>query len=207
MPIVPIFPLPTVVLFPGVALPLHIFEPRYRTMVADALDGDRQIGMVLLRPGWEHDYEGTPPVYVMGCIGVIVQHTRLADGRYTLVLQGLERFRITGEERTRAYRRAAVEPMPDPALDEMARHTLRELRGRIAAHLASSAPMAGAAGLAALSDADFVHVLAHHLDFEPIEKQALLERDTLCLRAHSLLDLLEIQRLANSAQSGSDLSH
>jgi uncharacterized protein len=207
MPLVPLFPLPTVVLFPGVMLPLHIFEPRYRTMVADALDGDRQIGMVLLRPGWESDYEGTPPVHAMGCTGAIIQHTRLADGRYTLVLQGLERFRMTGEDRTRSYRRAAVEAILDPPQDDEARQTLRELRGRVAAHLGFSTPMVGAAGLAALSDADFIHVLAHHLDFEPIEKQALLERDTLCLRAQSLLDLLEIRRLENSARSGSDMSH
>ena len=62
-PTIPIFPLPNVVLFPNVFLPLHIFEPRYRAMVADALKGDRMIGMVLLRPGWEGDYEGRPPVY------------------------------------------------------------------------------------------------------------------------------------------------
>ena len=61
--IIPIFPLPNAVLFPGVFLPLHIFEPRYRAMVADALEGDRLIGMMLLKPGWESDYEGRPPVY------------------------------------------------------------------------------------------------------------------------------------------------
>ena len=61
--LLPLFPLPNVVLFPNVFLPLHIFEPRYREMVADALASDRMIGMVLLRPGWEHDYEGRPPVY------------------------------------------------------------------------------------------------------------------------------------------------
>jgi len=61
--LLPLFPLPNVVLFPGVFLPLHIFEPRYKEMVADALAGDRIIGMALLRPGWEADYEGRPPIY------------------------------------------------------------------------------------------------------------------------------------------------
>ena len=75
-----IFPLPNVVLFPNVFLPLHIFEPRYREMVADALDGDRIIGMVLLRPGWEGDYEGRPPVYPIGCAGLIT-HAERAAGR------------------------------------------------------------------------------------------------------------------------------
>jgi Lon protease-like protein len=66
-PAIPIFPLPNVVLFPNVFLPLHIFEPRYKEMVADALAGDRIIGMALLRPGWEGDYEGRPPIYPVGC--------------------------------------------------------------------------------------------------------------------------------------------
>ena len=81
--LLPLFPLPNVVLFPNVFLPLHIFEPRYREMVADALRGDRLIGMVLLRPGWERDYEGRPPVYPIGCSGVITHVERLATGAST----------------------------------------------------------------------------------------------------------------------------
>ena len=70
-PTIPLFPLPNVVLFPGVFLPLHIFEPRYRTMTEEALDGDRLIGMVLLKPGYEAEYEGRPPIYPIGCSGLI----------------------------------------------------------------------------------------------------------------------------------------
>src|SRR5260370_38632494 len=106
----PLFPLPNVVLFPNVFLPLHIFEPRYREMVADAVASDRMIGMVLLRPGWDRDYEGTPPVYPLGCSGVITHVEALADGRFNIVLRGLERFRIVEEDRTRGYRRAIVGP-------------------------------------------------------------------------------------------------
>ena len=95
---IPIFPLPNVVLFPNVFLPLHIFEPRYRAMVADALAGDRIIGMVLLQPGFEADYEGRPPVYPVGCAGVITHSEPLPDGRFNIVLRGLEKFRITGED-------------------------------------------------------------------------------------------------------------
>ena len=97
-PTIPIFPLPNVVLFPNVFLPLHIFEPRYRAMVADALAGDRIIGMVLLQPGFEADYEGRPPVYPVGCAGVITHSEPLPDGRFNIVLRGLEKFRITGED-------------------------------------------------------------------------------------------------------------
>src|SRR5919202_6071408 len=107
--LLPIFPLPNVVLFPNVFLPLHIFEPRYREMVADALDADRMIGMVLLRPGWERDYQGRPPVYPIGCSGVITHAERLDDGRYNIVLRGVERFRIVEEDRSLTYRRAVIE--------------------------------------------------------------------------------------------------
>src|SRR5262245_6454674 len=111
--LLPIFPLPNVVLFPNFFLPLHIFEPRYREMIADALSADRLIGMVLLRPGWEHDYEGRPAVYPIGCSGVITHAERLQDGRYNIVLRGLERFRILDEDHERSYRRALVEALAE----------------------------------------------------------------------------------------------
>src|SRR5947209_2664814 len=114
--LLPLFPLPNVVLFPNVFLPLHIFEPRYREMVADAIDSDRMIGMVLLRPGWDRDYEGNPPVYPIGCSGVITHVERQADGRYNIVLRGMERFRIVEEDRSRSYRRAIVTAEPETSL-------------------------------------------------------------------------------------------
>src|SRR3954469_6031421 len=107
--LLPLFPLPNVVLFPNVFLPLHIFEPRYREMVAVAVATDRLIGMALLRPGGDRDYEGNPPVYPIGCSGVMTHVEALADGRYNIVLRGLERFRILEEDRSRRYRRAVVE--------------------------------------------------------------------------------------------------
>ena len=89
---IPIFPLPNAVLFPNVFMPLHIFESRYRAMVADALAGDRIIGMVLLKAGFETDYEGRPPIFPVGYAGVITHSERLADGRFNIVLKGLEKF-------------------------------------------------------------------------------------------------------------------
>src|SRR5262245_21798187 len=94
---IPIFPLPNVVLFPNVFLPLHIFEPRYCQMVSDALSGERMIGMVLLQPGYESDHDGAPDVYEIGCAGLITHVERLSDGRFNIVLRGLERFRILSE--------------------------------------------------------------------------------------------------------------
>src|SRR5688500_15575909 len=117
-PTIPFFPLPNVVLFPHVFLPLHIFEPRYRDMVADALGGDRLIGMVLLRPGWEADYEGRPPVYAIGCAGLVTHAEPLADGRYNIVLRGLEKFRILEEDDSRGYRVATVETLMEEMSDQ-----------------------------------------------------------------------------------------
>src|SRR5689334_10922693 len=129
-PTIPIFPLPNVVLFPNVFLPLHIFEPRYREMVGDALGGDRIIGMVLLRPGWQSDYEGRPPVYPVGCAGVITHAERLADGRFNIVLRGMEKFRVRGEEEGHAYRVARVEPVPEPPAEGL-RDAMQAQRRRL----------------------------------------------------------------------------
>ena len=79
---IPVFPLPTTVFYPGTPLPLHIFEPRYRQMTADALEGSRVIGMVLLKSNWEDDYFGRPPVFSVGCIGTIEKATKHPDGKY-----------------------------------------------------------------------------------------------------------------------------
>ena len=100
----PLFPLPNVVLFPGVFLPLHIFEARYRAMTEDALAGDRMIGMALLKPGFDAEYEGRPPIYPVGCVGLITHAERLPDGRFNIVLQGVERFRVVDEDQSRVYR-------------------------------------------------------------------------------------------------------
>src|SRR5262249_47218574 len=134
--LLPLFPLPNVVLFPNVFLPLHIFEPRYREMVADALASDRMIGMVLLKPGWEHEYEGRPAVYPIGCNGVITHVDRLADGRYNIVLRGVERFRIVEENHERPYRRADVEAVSERSLDLEDRAALRRQRSRLEVLLA-----------------------------------------------------------------------
>src|SRR5215471_13247125 len=133
-PTIPIFPLPNVVLFPNVFLPLHIFEPRYRQMVDEALKGDRIIGMALLRPGWQSDYEGRPAVYPVGCAGVITHAERLADGRFNIVLRGMEKFRVVGEDTSRSFRLAHVTAMPEQ-LSDAVRAEIRGERRRLEALL------------------------------------------------------------------------
>lgn len=197
MDLLPLFPLPGVVLFPNVFLPLHIFEPRYREMVADAVAGDRVIGMVLLKEGWKDDYEGRPPVYSIGCSGVITHCEQLENGRYNIILRGVERFRIVQEDDARPYRRAEIEPLVERPLDEDARAALRRQRSRLEALLASSLEQSAIdpRTSSAMNDADLVHALAQYLDLEPIEKQALLERDSVTCRAESLVELLEMKML------------
>src|SRR4029079_1787321 len=78
---IPLFPLPETTLFPGVSRPLLIYETRYRTMIADALKGDKIIGMVRLRPGFEKDYDGRPPIYAVGCAGTIAEYGNRPGGR------------------------------------------------------------------------------------------------------------------------------
>lgn len=110
----PMFPLPDVVLFPHTLLPLHIFEPRYREMVKDCLDGDRRLAMALLRPGWESDYYGRPPVYPIAGAGEIVQHEELPDGRYNILVRGTMRIGVLAEVPTeKAYRTVRARPLPD----------------------------------------------------------------------------------------------
>jgi uncharacterized protein len=193
-PAIPIFPLPNVVLFPNVFLPLHIFEPRYREMVADALIGDRIIGMVLLRPGWEANYDGRPPVYPIGCAGVVTNAERLPDGRYNIVLQGLEKFRILDEEDGRSYRVARVDGMPESSgADD--RESMSAARRRLEALLVPQPSGRGADPKlpSTMPDQDLVNALAQYLELEPVEKQALLERQGLLARCLSLIELLEMK--------------
>src|SRR5207249_2490730 len=105
-----LFPLPNLVLFPHVVQPLHVFEDRYRQMTADALAGDRLIAPVLLRPGWEDQYDARPAVHAVACLGRVVAEQLLADGRYNLLLRGLGRVRIIDElDDGKLYRTARAE--------------------------------------------------------------------------------------------------
>lgn len=109
-----LFPLPDLVMFPHVVQPLHIFEPRYRAMIEDSLADDRLIAMSLLRPGWEPGYDGRPPLFPTTCVGQVVSHTRLDDGKYNLLLMGVRRATIIGElPPNEPFRRAEVVVLDD----------------------------------------------------------------------------------------------
>jgi Lon protease-like protein len=206
--LLPLFPLPNVVLFPNVFLPLHIFEPRYREMVADALASDRMIGMVLLRPGWDRDYEGRPSIYAVGCSGLLTHNERLPDGRYNIVLRGIERFRILDEDHTLSYRRAVVEPLRDAPLGSGDRAAIQRQRAKLESMLGPGQSSAGDPRMpTSMSDEDLVNALAQYLDLEPLEKQALLEKACLRTRAESLVELLEMKIMMARTPGSSNVAH
>lgn len=134
---VPVFPLPGVVLFPHATLPLHIYELRYRTMVRDALLGERLIALATLKPGWEQDYQGSPAFHGLGCIARCEEVEWLPNDCYDLRVLGMQRVRFVRTLREFPYRACEVEVLPTPPYDEadpftaMERHALLEVTRRL----------------------------------------------------------------------------
>jgi uncharacterized protein len=195
-----LFPLPNVVLFPGAMQPLHIFEPRYRQMTADALAGDRLIAMVLPRPGWEQDYAAKPVIHPVACVGRILTEQALADGRYNILLRGLLRVRLTEDvTQPKLYRLAHAQPLTDVPCSSAA----EEAAGR--SRLREQAPqwfesqsevrdtflelIASDLGLGALLD-----LVAFTLPLDAEFKQTLLEELHVARRLDRLLQQLGIPR-------------
>jgi Lon protease-like protein len=184
--VIPVFPLQDATLFPNGSYGFYIFEPRYRAMVADALKGDRIIGMVMLQPGHEAEYEGRPPIFPIGCAGVITAYEELPGGEYNIILQGLTKFRVAGEDSSRPYRLARVAAVPE-ILDADEAGSLAKDRQRISGLL-----MALGADVppADVPDVQVVDQLAQHLPIAPLDRQRLLERDDALARASRVLEVL-----------------
>jgi Lon protease-like protein len=199
-----VFPLPNVVLFPKTYLPLHIFEPRYRAMVSDAAISGQCIGMALLKEGWEMGYYGHPPVFSMGCVGRLVSVQPLADGRSNILLQGLERFEIEREWYDKAYREATIsvtvrgtEASLDPTVRQRLFTTLESyLRSR------DDVPTWQELFQEDVGDEIVVNTLSTYLECTPVEKQFLLEADSLHQQARRLTDLIEFMMHDQSGPKG-----
>lgn len=201
---IPVFPLPNVVLFPKTYLPLHIFEPRYRTMVSDAAMNGQCIGMALLKDGWETDYYGHPPVFSMGCVGRLASVQTLADGRSNILLQGLERFAIEREWYDKAYREATIAVTirgTETSLDPLVR---RRLFALLESYLQSrdDVPTWQELFREEVSDEIVVNTLSSYLECTPLEKQFLLEADSLHQQARRLSDLIEFMIHDRSGAKG-----
>ncbi len=184
-------------MLPGTILPLHIFEHRYRAMVADALEGNRMIGMAMLKPGWESAEEGPPPaVHRVGGAGEIIESEELEDGRYNILLEGRFRYRILKEEAVATpYRTASVEeiasiPFGSPEEETRVSGMALELFEKVGEQLDLSPVPDGI-----LSPERLASEIALRLRYTPNELQALLEIDSLSARFGTLVGrMVEWQR-------------
>jgi Lon protease-like protein len=196
----PLFPLENVVLMPEGVVPLHIFEPRYRQLMEDALASDRRIGMVAVRPEHVDDMTGDPPVYAIGCAGFVAEHQRLADGRFHLLLRAVHRFRIVRElprEAGRLYRVAEVAALEDSLGDRdgalRARERVIELLVQLTERALGRDQAVDVEQLRALELAQLAGGVAQAVGLPTREKQALLEADTVAERLEQLAGALDFQ--------------
>ena len=212
-----IFPLANVVLFPGIPVPLHIFEPRYRQLTAAALDDDRRIGMVALRPKNLDARAGDPPIFQVGCAGVITQAQNLPDGRYNIVLLGSHRFRIVDEPPRppqQLFRTVKAIPLEDPSASREETGALRtkvsELLRILASEPERARPEESLRGaLARADDTAFTNAVCQYLELPVTEKQVLLETQGVLARLERLFELLQfrVAERATAQRGGSDAVH
>jgi len=194
--VIPLFPLPNLVFFPRTYIPLHIFELRYRDMVRAAAASHRMVGMVLLKEGWEVDYEGDPAIFPMGCVGRMINVQSLPDGRFNILLQGLRRFEIEHEIGTESYRQGRIVlkdlSQPDTALPVEVRKELIKVVGGFMRNREDASALS-ALLRQPIQDDVLVQNLSFALYFTPLEKQFLLESESLLQQARRLLDLLQFK--------------
>jgi ATP-dependent Lon protease len=203
----PVFPLPNAVLFPGVTMGLHLFEPRYRAMMRHCLDhGPRAIAIARLRPGFERDYEGQPPIFEVAGAGRIVAHRGNADGTFDLLLEGTDRVRLVELPFEPPFRRARAAPiadvMDDPALVDGLRRALEsgDVAKLVAAYeRGSEAPvpppeLRGSAGRVA-------DLLIDRVVRDPDARQKLLETADVGARYTALASLLVDRTAARARES------
>ncbi len=204
-----LFPLPNLVMFPHVVQPLHIFEPRYREMVEEALETDQLIAMAHLQPGWEAAAHEHPVIFPMTCIGRIVSHTRFDDGKFNILLLGLRRAKITHElPLTRPFREAQVTLVEDlyvgsgaPGRAAIQRELLQCFRRFTpespAAQEQFESLMNNRLPLGVLAD-----IISFTMKFDVSLKQRLLNEANVERRARLLLD--ELRQLGNSPGKSDD---
>lgn len=189
----PLFPLDAVLL-PGTSLPFHVFEPRYRTMLADALAGERLIGLHTLDPSAPALADGRPALLPYGCAGEVLEHEQLPDGRSNIVLRGTFRYRLAGERTGRAYRLGEVEeapilPLPRGREGGPGRRDLRRLLARAVERLADSVGRSEARHLpGSLSDEALANEAASRLGLGAEDRYALLAMESLEERYTWVLD-------------------
>jgi Lon protease-like protein len=208
----PIFPLSNVVLFPRIQTPLHLFEPRYLALARDVLAGGRRIGMVTVPPAHVEEMQGDPPVFPIGCCGVVTESQQQPDGRYNVVLLGEHRFQIADEQPRpgdRLYRVARVRRLED-AYPPDERDRVARLRDRISLQVVAlvrriqpeRADAFDPEIFAEVDDATFVNALSNAFAFPVEEKQNLLDADSIPERFGRLEAVLSFRRAEFEAGGG-----
>lgn len=215
-----IFPLASVVLFPRLQVPLYIFEPRYRQMTRAALEGDRLIGMATVRPDHVGAMAGDPPIFSVGCAGVLETCNERSDGTFDIVLRGTSRFRVLHEpqrEEDRLFRCAEIELLSD-AVDDSREDEIERLRAEVI-NLRERLVQAGESLeqpvlhgldrldpelLSRLDHESLANVLSALVDFATIEKQSLLEAADVRLRYEMLVSLLQFRLASMDTRGPSD---
>jgi hypothetical protein len=182
-----VFPLAGALLFPRMQLPLHVFEPRYRALVSDAMARDRRIGMIQPRGPGE-----TPPLFDMGCVGRIAHVEALDDGRYNIVLEGLARFRVVRElEVTTPFRQIEASLESEEAADPLPLATRAALESESRRYAEAQGYAVDWEAVARLDDESLVNGIAQIAPFDAAAKQALLEAAELDDRAELIMQLMQ----------------
>ena len=203
----PIFPLPNCVLLPGGLLPLHVFEPRYRDLLRDAMNEERLIAIASLEPGFEKDYQGRPPVRPIVGVGLIIGHEPLEEGRANILLRGVARARIEHElPPIEPYRRVLARTVADEFEPGFKAEAVRQTLVLLANKLASSLPSGGETlrelVRATLQPSALVDVLAAALVTDPDERLRLLEQPSVAARADRVAEEIATVLARLSAASG-----
>ena len=205
--IVRLFPLPNLVLFPGVIQMLHLFEPRYRQLMSDALAADELISMAFIKPGWQAEIVERPDISSTICIGKIVTHAKLADGRYNLLLLGAKRAKIVQEiDGNTPYRMAQVELVDDDTqCTQQEANRLRKKVIRQFRKLTVRRPQIDEESLDQLLNKDLplgqlIDLICYSSGANPLAQQEVLETPDVCRRAELALAILEKQNDANAVQ-------
>jgi uncharacterized protein len=201
----PLFPLELVAL-PGELVPLHIFEERYKAMTEKAIEGPRRIAMALLKPGWEKNYYGRPAIEPIVCVGRILTHEELPDGKYNFLLQGVARARIVKEHCGKPYRVADLERLPEESILDMHLEEQRERIGEILRRGLGALP--GAKQFlqmltSPMSTATVADLIAFHLLEDPTLKQRLLAEVNVERRVHGVVNALRSLALPAMATAAS----
>ena len=194
---VPIFPLPGLVLFPQTQLPLHIFELRYRTMVREALSGDRLFAMTLLKPGWERNYHGSPEFFPLGCLARFEEVEWLPNDCYDVKVLGLTRVRVERVTREYPYRAARVQLAPeepyteDDPLVELEKRALVEILERLRMVEGGAQTGAPTAWGDSVRYDSLVNTMCMLTDTSPAEKLELLQLDSVIERGRRIREMTE----------------